>query len=209
MYPETAQYVTTSSAFRHVPQRADCEIFHLSKCEPANNLVCSVCRLPSRSFKMHDTHKHFLPRQNLFISQVLKPDTCRWEGRTVSSPRPHKALLIIGPLCCLLASHRIQFMLYLCSLKRTLLLSSSITFSFSAYPSLPLSFFLSFSLSLPFLPLLVFCCVEPLPAPLGLPSADNNVPSRCFCPRYQLFLYGIIRHITDLNTAKPYSFVFT
>lgn len=155
---------------------------------------------------------------NIFLSSEsvnfpgFKPGTWRWEGRTPSSPHPHKALIIIGPLCRLHASHRIQFMLYLCSLKRTLFLPH--TPSLSPFRPTRLSIFISLFLSLPL-------CLSPSFhfwsfAVLNLcqlcqvsPSADNSVPSRCLCPRYQLFLYGIIRHITDLNTAKPYSFVFT
>lgn len=74
----------------------------------------------------------------------FKPGTWRWEGRTPSSPQPHKALIIIGPLCRLHASHRIQFMLYLCSLKRTLFLPHTPP-SLSPFRPTRLSIFLSLS----------------------------------------------------------------
>lgn len=45
------------------------------------------------------------------------------------------------------------------------------------------------------------------PAPLGLPSADNSVPSHRFCPRYCLFLQRINRHETDLNTDSQICFL--
>lgn len=66
----------------------------------------------------------------------------------------------------------INLMLYLCSLKHTL------TPCLLYHSPPPLS----------------SAVLNPSPPPPGLPSADNSVPSRCFCPRYQLFLHGIIRH---------------
>lgn len=88
-------------------------------------------------------NKHF-PLPSICSCPSFKPVTWRLEGRALSSPHPHKALIITGPLCRLHASHRIGFMLNLCSLKRTLFLPHTSP-SLSPFRPTRLSIFISLS----------------------------------------------------------------